>query len=305
MLTSALSAPTPNPSGTLVHIRSLSNDLVEVAGPIITVLSEFVLRERPTIEQADAKGMRDLACQVDEFVEQQIVGTITSQFPGHKMIGEEATPDAELTNDPTWIIDPLDSTIGYLYRLFPNVPSIMVSHCVDKEVVLALIHFPLTYETFYAVKDRGTFKDGRKITCGMCETPLTQLNVIVNKYGDPQFRTPEFRKVQEALDLGAAGSVIEPFPASGYACRVAEDPVGMCGAVVHDNNPAQIKQELWDRAPQLLMIREAGGVALNLATGKDLGLEEIAPFVIACDSLIGLKVCSLSGLLGGKNIASQ
>lgn len=34
--------------------------------------------------------------------------TITTRFPEHKFIAEETAAEAELTDDVTWIIDPLD-----------------------------------------------------------------------------------------------------------------------------------------------------------------------------------------------------
>ena len=47
---------------------------------------------------------------------------LKSNFPNHKFIGEEGTAELgtdavnEFTDDPTWIIDPIDGTMNFVHR---------------------------------------------------------------------------------------------------------------------------------------------------------------------------------------------
>ena len=55
-------------------------------------------------------GFADLVTATDERVEEHVISTLRSRFPDHAFIGEETTASgkkARLTDDPTWIIDPV------------------------------------------------------------------------------------------------------------------------------------------------------------------------------------------------------
>ena len=66
----------------------------------------------------------DLVTETDKAVERLIVDGLKSKFPSHKFIGEEGTAELgtevvdEFSNDPTWIIDPIDGTMNFVHR-FP------------------------------------------------------------------------------------------------------------------------------------------------------------------------------------------
>ena len=67
----------------------------------------------------------DLVTETDKAVERLIVDGLKSKFPSHKFIGEEGTAELgtevvdEFSNDPTWIIDPIDGTMNFVHR-FPH-----------------------------------------------------------------------------------------------------------------------------------------------------------------------------------------
>ena len=64
----------------------------------------------------------DLVTETDKAVEKLIVHGLKSNFPNHKFIGEEGTAElggdtvSEFTDDPTWIIDPIDGTMNFVHR---------------------------------------------------------------------------------------------------------------------------------------------------------------------------------------------
>lgn len=55
----------------------------------------------------------DLVTETDKNVEKFVFDAIKKEFPDHKFVGEESVSASEsgkanLTNDPTWIVDPVD-----------------------------------------------------------------------------------------------------------------------------------------------------------------------------------------------------
>lgn len=56
------------------------------------------------------KSATDPVTETDKAVEDYIYSCIRKRFPTHRFIGEESASDVEWTNDPTWIIDPIDGT---------------------------------------------------------------------------------------------------------------------------------------------------------------------------------------------------
>ncbi|ORY88681.1 QA-X protein [Leucosporidium creatinivorum] len=88
----------------------------------------------------------DLLTKVDLHCEALISGAIQKRFPDHKIIGEESYSAGQdkrflLTDDPTWIIDPLDGTVNFVH-LFPTC-CVSVGFCVNKKPVAGAIFAPL------------------------------------------------------------------------------------------------------------------------------------------------------------------
>lgn len=58
----------------------------------------------------------DLVTETDRNVERIIFNSLKSIYPNHKFIGEETVSASEsqkthLTNEPTWIVDPVDGEL--------------------------------------------------------------------------------------------------------------------------------------------------------------------------------------------------
>lgn len=63
--------------------------------------------------RADGRLDSQLVTETDQAVEKLVKERISSTFPQHKFIGEESYAGGdrpELTDDPTWIVDPIDGT---------------------------------------------------------------------------------------------------------------------------------------------------------------------------------------------------
>lgn len=67
----------------------------------------------------------------------------------------------ELTDTPTWFLDPIDGTVNFIH-LFPAF-SISIALTVCKELILGIIYDPWNSQLYTAIKDKGAFLNGKPI----------------------------------------------------------------------------------------------------------------------------------------------
>lgn len=101
----------------------------------------------------------------DKDAEATIISTLRDAFPDHRFIGEEATAaqgfTSELTDEPTWCIDPLDGTTNFVHR-FPFVCT-CIGLVVKRQPVLGVVFNPVLGEMFTAVAGHGATLNGQPI----------------------------------------------------------------------------------------------------------------------------------------------
>ncbi|KAH9823525.1 hypothetical protein DFH28DRAFT_1078430 [Melampsora americana] len=106
----------------------------------------------------DKKNRIDLVTETDQAVEKLVAKSIKEKFPDHKFIGEEsfaAGEKADLTNDPTWICDPIDGTTNFVHG-FPSV-CISIGWVVNKVPTVGVIYNPFLSQLYTAVKGHGAY----------------------------------------------------------------------------------------------------------------------------------------------------
>lgn len=68
---------------------------------------------------------------------------------------------AVFTDDPTWIIDPVDGTMNFVHG-YPNV-CVSIGLTIKKELALGIIYVPVPDLMFTAIKGRGAFLNEKPI----------------------------------------------------------------------------------------------------------------------------------------------
>lgn len=94
-----------------------------------------------------------------------MISGFSKQFPDHKFIGEESVAggsQCDLTDAPTWIIDPIDGTMNFVHS-FPHC-CISIGLFIDQKPVIGIVYNPNLEQLFTAVKGRGAFLNGKKIS---------------------------------------------------------------------------------------------------------------------------------------------
>ncbi|KAG8385836.1 hypothetical protein BUALT_Bualt03G0086600 [Buddleja alternifolia] len=97
--------------GSMDDFLAMAVEAAKKAGEII----RFGFYETKNVEH---KGQVDLVTETDKACEELIFNFLKLKFPDHKFIGEETTAAygvTELTDEPTWIVDPLDGTTNFVH----------------------------------------------------------------------------------------------------------------------------------------------------------------------------------------------
>ncbi|KAI5056806.1 hypothetical protein GOP47_0028624 [Adiantum capillus-veneris] len=148
---------------TMDQFLSVAVDAARLAGKVIA-------ENFNTVKQVEHKGQVDLVTETDKACEQLAFEHIEKVFPNHKFIGEETTAlsgSFELTDAPTWIIDPLDGTTNFVH-MFPFV-CISIGLTIEKVPVVGVVYNPILDELFTAVKNGGAFLNGVPIRASLQE----------------------------------------------------------------------------------------------------------------------------------------
>lgn len=106
----------------------------------------------------------DFVTETDQQVEKLLIEGLSNQFPDHKFIGEETVSSGgqcNLTNAPTWIIDPIDGTMNFVHT-FPH-SCVSIGLFIDSLPQIGIIYNPMIEQLFTAIKGKGAYLNGRRI----------------------------------------------------------------------------------------------------------------------------------------------
>ncbi|XP_018300432.1 inositol-phosphate phosphatase [Mycetomoellerius zeteki] len=148
------------------------------------------------------KNKGDFVTNYDQQIEKIFIDGLSKEFPDHKIIAEETVAAMqkmpELTDAPTWFLDPLDGTINFMHS-FPYF-SISIALMVSKVLVLGIIYNPSNSEFYSAIKGKGVFLNGKPIHVSNI-TDLKQAMIAIN--------VPVIKQVKTDKDVTRAIALIE------------------------------------------------------------------------------------------------
>ena len=107
------------------------------------------------------KGRIDLVTETDVAVEKLLKSSLGAILPEADFWAEE-TANSEKMNKLCWIIDPVDGTTNYAHTLPFVATSVALWNA--SEVVLGFINLPILDECFWAVKGKGAYLNGARIS---------------------------------------------------------------------------------------------------------------------------------------------
>ena len=210
----------------------------------------------PTEIEENSPG--DLVTIADREAEAIIARGLTAIRPDARFIGEEACArDPSLLRDldsgAVWIVDPIDGTGNYAAGRRPF--ALMAALVENGETVASCILDPVDDRLAAAERGAGAWLDGARIAPGTGSPGLSALRGIISSFARP----PEAEPRVAAL----AGRVAEAAPTR--RCAGDEYPLVATGA---RHFALYWRTLVWDHAPGVLFLQEAGGVAARLGGAR-------------------------------------
>ncbi|XP_051166972.1 uncharacterized protein LOC127285162 [Leptopilina boulardi] len=267
----------------MAHVENL-DECSKILEKLVLNAGEVIIEAIDKEKNAESKGIDwDLVTEYDRQVEETLVQQLLTQFPHHKFIGEETVAKEghlpELTDDPTWIIDPIDGTTNFVHR-FPHT-CISIALLINKRTEIGVVYNPIINQYFSARRGKGAFLNGKQIKTSSVKE-LSQALVAMEPWiaKDKEYLVSIYRRMHSLIQgthgirtLGTAALTL---------CYVA------MGAVEAYHVESI---EAWDVAAGKLIIEEAGGIILD-TSGKELDL--MVPRVIAaCNQQIANQLVTL------------
>ena len=200
------------------------------------------------------KGAVDLVTPFDTKAQRTIFDYLSSFFPDHDYLAEEGLSQNKGA-EMRWIIDPLDGTTNYAH----HYPVFTISIALERksEIVLGLVYDPMREEMFSALKGKGAFLNGKKISV----SDIDELDKSLLATGFPYDVRISHKNnilhfnnfIIRAQGIRRCGS------AAMDLCYVA------CGRY---DGFWELKLKPWDTAAGVLIVREAGGQVSDFRGGE-------------------------------------
>lgn len=152
----------------------LAGELLALATTLATRVGDTALAGRRLgLQNVETKSTpTDMVTEYDRATEREIVATLRRLRPDDAIVGEE-DGSHDGTSGITWIVDPIDGTTNFLYDLPMWTVSIGIH---DREGGLCgVVYAPALRETFTAIRGRGAFLNGHRITCSDVADPTRAL----------------------------------------------------------------------------------------------------------------------------------
>ncbi|BFF99169.1 proteoglycan 4 [Drosophila madeirensis] len=249
------SEPAPTAPPTVEELFREASKQVRAAGAM--ALEANKVRQEYTTKLHE----HDILTSTDKAVEDKFIKEMSARYPTHQFIGEEAiskteTGQVELTDEPTWIIDPIDGTMNYVHR-FPYY-CISVALVLNKRTEFGIVYNPPMDEMYTAHRGKGAFLNGEPIkTSG--QQSLEQALVL-------QEYSTGMNEDRNTVVLGNAKRLLKKTHAmrsiGSSAMGLAMVASGVADAFYY------FGLHIWDMAAGVILVQEAGGVVIDPAGGE-------------------------------------
>ncbi|WP_344418892.1 inositol monophosphatase family protein [Amycolatopsis minnesotensis] len=248
--------------------KTLSETAESIAVEAAALVGEVwrgMLRGR-AVEVGTKSTDTDVVTETDHASERLVRELLAARRPGERIIGEEGGGTAAEPGEVTWVVDPIDGTVNFLYG-FPWF-AVSIGAQVDGVSVAGAVVEPASGRRWTAARGHGAFLDGEPLRIGAGPDRL-DLTLVATGFAYRQDRRT--RQAAFAADLlGRVRDIRRSGAASLDLCAVA---AGWTDAYFeHGLNT-------WDWAAGALVASEAG--ALVRIPGEDTELGADATFAAA------------------------
>jgi myo-inositol-1(or 4)-monophosphatase len=234
----------------VVNVEMLDQQLLPVARKAALVAARLLVNERPEVLQTESKSsLVDIVTDMDRRSETAIRDVLARQRPDDSILGEEGGA-SEGTSGVTWIVDPLDGTVNYLY----DQPSWAVSIAAEYEGLarVGVVAVPMLGLTFFATRGTGAYLDEDGVVAQIGVSAATDVSQSLVATGFGYKRGRRGSQVRALVDI---------LPNVRDIRRLGAAAVDLC-FVASGRVDAYFERGLspWDVAAGALIATEAGAV---------------------------------------------
>ncbi len=240
----------------LVQIVEIERQAVELARGAGEILAGHFGR-RIEVEFKDDK-QRDPVTAADKETQAYLAAEIIQRFPGHGILGEEATEEEKQSEEPAsdilWVLDPLDGTTNFLNGLPIFASSIGVIHRGWPVAAALYVPWPTNGGGFvlHCRKGGGCYADDEPVQVLETEQPIpNRLIGLPGYFGVANRFTGGL--ADKAGELRTTGSIAYELAMTARGVM----QYGIFGA-----------PRMWDMAGGALAVQEAGGTVMTRFKGE-------------------------------------
>ena len=234
------------------EIEQAAVDMARGAGAILS----GCFRQQISIEYKD-KNQLDPVTSADKETQKYLEAQITKRFPGHAILGEETSGEAE-SDDPSpdflWVLDPLDGTTNFLNGLPVYASSIGVLY--RGRPLVGAVYLPWPSSTggmvLHCHRGGGCFADTEPVSVFETEKPVG--NRLVGLPGH-FLNTTKF-------DRNLKGNLGEPRTTGSIAYELAMTAIGSMQYAIFG------APRLWDMLGGAIAVQEANGTVMTRFKGE-------------------------------------
>lgn len=254
-------------------LHRLAVSIAEEAGSLLLQHVSAAGPVRAVTDSVQAKSSRtDLVTEADRASERLILGRLAAERPDDAILAEESGPSGTGSSGLTWVVDPLDGTINFVYG-FP-VFAVSIACRTESSTLVGAVHDPSRRETFSALAGGGAFRDRTRLHLGP-GPELAEALVGTGFSYDSDRRRAQGQLVAGVLpyvrDIRRAGS------AALDLCWVASGRLD----AFYEAGLAP-----WDLAAGSLVVSEAGGTLATLEGLLD-GHDDVPTLLAAAAGVAG------------------
>lgn len=199
------------------------------------------------------EGKKNFVTKYDVAVQNFLFNELGKSFPEAEFVGEEGENNIA-SKALRFIIDPIDGTTNFMQDF--RCSCISAALCDGNEVIAGVVYNPYTDEIFSAEKGRGAYLNNNKIT--VSDRLLSDgLALFGTSPYHPENTDATFALLRKVFDFSR--DIRRSGSAAYDICTVA---CGRCEVFFEKG------LQPWDIAAGTLILKEAGGKALNYEGGE-------------------------------------
>lgn len=211
------------------------------------------------------KKDQSIVTQTDEEINRLVIARITSRYPSHSVLGEEASRDKK--SNLVWLCDPVDGTLPYAKGLPVAVFSLAL---VDSgQPLLGVVYDPFTDRLYSAVKGRGAYLNKKRMT--VSKLGLKDATINIEWWPEADY---DIDGAMHDLSLRTKAYVLHLGSVVNAACLVS---AGQYEACIY----AGTRDKSVDVAAVKVIVEEAGGQVTDLFGNQQLFIHDLRGAIVS------------------------